>query len=151
MAANHTGFHTNFHNCRCGFYAVGKPEELDLAIASTFGSDLPLLKDLVAGMVTLWGTVEIGDNGYRASNARIEALIAPTSDHMQRLGAVASYYGVPLHLDRELGLRLGTILQTIPEFHFHSGWTSVLMEARNRFSLYVGSRETQPVSRSVSE
>ncbi|HEY2320642.1 MAG TPA: hypothetical protein VGH67_20205, partial [Solirubrobacteraceae bacterium] len=76
------------HLCGCGIYAYYDPCPR-MASAGT--------RDLVAGAVVLWGTVELHGTGLRAEHAQIVALELPMSLLAKRRSVleVAEQLGVP--------------------------------------------------------
>jgi hypothetical protein len=81
--------------CTCGIYAYYDPCPRTASAAT---------KDLVAGVVILWGRVELHATGLRAEYARVVALELPLSRARKRtdLVEVAERLGVPAVAHREL-------------------------------------------------
>jgi hypothetical protein len=76
-------------DCRCGIYAYHSP-----GVRTYFGESW-----WCAGLVTVWGHLEVHADGLRAQFARVEALAEPdAADARLRaaLGEIARRLGVPL-------------------------------------------------------
>jgi LSD1 subclass zinc finger protein len=99
-------------NCSCGIYALHQP-----------GSRFDRVKgdDLVWGIVTLWGRIEVHAAGMRVECARIHALsprAGSSAECRSRLERIAAKFGgIPIIYERDLeesadafGRRLGTDL-----------------------------------------
>lgn len=75
-------------NCRCGFYAMLRPEDILEQVKAMDG-------DFVLGRVLLWGKVGKYSQGYRAEKARIDAIFRPADPLARwRIHRVARNYGV---------------------------------------------------------
>jgi hypothetical protein len=81
--------------CSCGIYAYYDPCPRTASAAT---------RDLVGGVVILWGRVELHANGMRGEHARVVALDLPLSRGRKRtnLVEVAERLGVPAVAHREL-------------------------------------------------
>ena len=81
--------------CSCGIYALYEPCPRTASTATA---------DLVAGVVVVWGTIQLHGNGMRAGSCRIVALELPLSRGRKRTEcvAVAEALGVPAVRHREL-------------------------------------------------
>jgi hypothetical protein len=83
------------HHCSCGIYAYYDPCPRTASAVT---------RDLVAGAVILWGTVELHATGLRAEHAQIVALELPLSLGAKRRSVleVADRLGVPAVAHRRL-------------------------------------------------
>jgi hypothetical protein len=63
-------------DCRCGFYAYFKEQNIMLPLPTMDNADT----DSVMGIIEGWGTVTLGPLGFRASHCKIVALVAPTME-----------------------------------------------------------------------
>jgi hypothetical protein len=116
-----------FENCWCGFYGLKSHEGLLPAYISVARHTDPNV--IVAGVVLLWGKVVEGSLGFRATNARVESLIALTVHQIPKLYRVAHYFGVPLHTDFNLGNSM---------LHLFLGRSAVINDLTNVRLPYLG-------------
>lgn len=127
--------------CSCGIYAYYDPVPR-MASAGT--------RELVAGVVVLWGQIELHATGMRAEHARLVALELPISRGRKRraLATVAERLSVPAVSHRRLataaaddGLPLGSALRPVASAdpYQHVGrlptvpWDALAPERRKRY------------------
>jgi hypothetical protein len=110
-AGRHDGTVVPAKECSCGIYAYYDPVPR-MASAGT--------RELVAGVIVLWGQLELHPTGMRGEHARLVALELPLSRGRKRgeLAAVAERLAVPVVPHRRLraaaaddGLPLGPALR----------------------------------------
>jgi hypothetical protein len=93
--------------CQCGVYAYHRPPP---------DGPIPYL-DRVAGIVALWGRMEVHADGMRAQHARIEALaVRPHlgSQQERRVRRIAAGLGVDVVDHRELGVAAADYGRPLP-------------------------------------
>lgn len=77
-------------DCTCGFYAYFDDSN-DYAANRWYGSPK------VTGIVEAYGTVTIGSRGFRASKARIVAIVQPHDYRVDLAAITVNYPGVPVY------------------------------------------------------
>ena len=93
--------------CECGIYAYHRPPP---------EGPIPYL-DRVAGIVTLWGRMEVHADGMRAQHARVQALaVRPQwgSRQEERVRRIAADLGVDLVDHSELAVAAGDYGRRLP-------------------------------------
>src|SRR5690242_14676977 len=141
FAARHDDGDVPAKDCSCGIYAYYDPVPR-MASAGT--------RELVAGVVVLWGQIELHASGMRAGHARLVALELPVSPGRKRhdLAAAAERLSVPVVPHRRLraaaaddGLPIGPALRPTASTdpYQHGGtlpsvpWDALAPERRKRY------------------
>jgi hypothetical protein len=92
-------------DCRCGIYAYHTP-----GLRTYFGESW-----WCAGLVTVWGNLEVHADGLRAQFARVEALAEPEDPRVRAAVArIAERLAVPVVADEELPALADALGGTLP-------------------------------------